>query len=64
MRIESGDDNLETTKSIAARVGVSVQQVRDWTAKGLPVRKLGPRTWRYCWADVERWLIARDRRQS
>jgi excisionase family DNA binding protein len=63
VRIESGD-NLETTKSIADRVGVSVQQVRDWTAQGLPVQKLGPRTWRYNWAEVEEWLRARDGRRS
>lgn len=63
MRIDS-EENLETTKTIARRLGVSPQKVRDWTDEGLPVRKLGPRTWRYDWSTVERWLIARDGRRS
>ena len=64
MRRTDSEENLETTETVARRLGVSGQKVRDWTAEGLPVQKLGPRTWRYRWVDVEVWLNAREGRQS
>ena len=50
---------LETTDELARRLAVSPQTVRDWTRTGMPVRKLGPKLWRYSPKQVDEWLAAR-----
>lgn len=49
-----------TAREIAALFGVSLRTVERMTAAGMPSIRLGRRTRRYRFSEVERWVRERD----
>jgi predicted DNA-binding transcriptional regulator AlpA len=61
--ITLNDDTLLSTKQVAALFGVSTQCLELWRKQGSGPQwvKLGPRTTRYRYGNVVKWLNQRGR---
>ncbi len=55
----STDREILTRDEVAERLSVGPHTIKRWHDRGLPVIVVNERTFRYKWADVEKWLDER-----
>lgn len=54
-------DEVFTRSGIAKRLGVCDETISNWVRdRSFPVRRIGPRTMRFLWSEVEAWLKRAD----
>lgn len=52
-------DEVFTRSGIAKRLGVCDETISNWVRdRSFPARRIGPRTMRFLWSEVEAWLKA------
>ena len=53
-------EELLTVREVARRLSVTERTIFRWyTEQGLPVHRIGPKSFRFRWSEIEEWMDAR-----